>query len=95
MSHMDNARLTIPFLKAQEKKYDVVYMNTPFSKLDVNSVSKFPMKEITSEDAAIFMWVDPGSIIWASKLVEKWNFKFESVIPVSYTHLTLPTICSV
>ena len=83
MSHMDNARLTIPFLKAQEKKYDVVYMNTPFSKLDVNSVSKFPMKEITSEDAAIFMWVDPGSIIWASKLVEKWNFKFESVIQIA------------
>jgi len=65
MSHMDNARLTIPFLKAQENKYDVVYMNTPFSKLDVNSVGKFPMKEITSENAAIFMWVDPGSIIWA------------------------------
>ena len=82
MSHMDNARLTIPFLKAQEKKYDVVYMNTPFSKLDVNSIGKFPLKEITSEDAAIFMWVDPGSIICASKLVEKWDLKMESVIQI-------------
>ena len=83
MSHMDNARLTIPFLKAQEKKYDVVYMNTPFSKLDVNSIGKFPLKEITSEDAAIFMWVDPGSIICASKLVEKWDLKMESVIQIA------------
>ena len=83
MSHMDNARLTIPFLKAQEKKYDVVYMNTPFSKLDVHSIGKFPLKEITSEDAAIFMWVDPGSIICASKLVEKWDLKMESVIQIA------------
>ena len=80
---MENARLTIPFLRIQENKYDVVYMNTPFSKLDVNSIGKFPLKEITSENAAIFMWVDPGSIISASKLVEKWDLKMESVIQIA------------
>ena len=29
------------------------------------------------------MWVDPGSIIWASKLVEKWDLKMESVIQIA------------
>ena len=83
MDHMENARSSIPYMKMQDKKYDVLYMNTPFSKLDVNTLGKFPVNDITSKDAAIFMWVDPASVISASKLVEKWGLQMKSIVQVA------------
>ena len=80
---MENARSSLPFLKSSERKYDVLYINTPWSKLETDLIGKFPVKEITETNAVVFLWVDSNSIISASKLVEKWGLTFHSVLQVA------------
>jgi len=85
---MDQARTTLPSLKASEKKYDVLYMNTPLSKMDTSTIGKVPVNDLVADDAAVFLWVDPYSTLDAASLAEKWGLKkhsvFQSVDYASY-----------
>ena len=80
---MDSARNVIPFLKSQENKYDVVYVNTPWKKLDSSKISKFPVNEITKENSALFLWVDTYSAGDAMNLLTNWGYTFHSVYQVA------------
>lgn len=79
---MEQARLVLPALKSSGKKYDVLYMNTPFSTLDVSSIGKLPVNDLTEDNAAMFMWVDSHSVSKAMSLVSKWGLEFHSVFQV-------------
>ena len=79
---MDNARSAIPSLKNSEEKYNVLYVNTPWSKLDVERMGKVPMNDISADDSALFMWTDSYTASKASSLMEKWGFKFHSVFQI-------------
>ena len=83
MTGMENARSTLPFLKTTNDKYDVLYVNTPWNKLDVTKISKFPAKEISAENSALFIWVDTYSPADAMRLVDTWGFKFHSVYQIA------------
>ena len=41
---MDQARTTLPSLKSSSDKYDVLYVNTPWSKLDTTTIGKVPLQ---------------------------------------------------
>ena len=94
-SHMENARSALPFLKSSTNKYDVVYINTPWSKLGVDTISKFPINDMVNKDALVFLWVDSYNVPNASKLVEKWGLDFHSVFQVAdyakYNWMSTPT----
>lgn len=79
---MDNARSALASLKASEEKYDVLYVNTPWSKMDVALMGKLPLNDISADNAALFMWTDPYSAAKTSSLIEKWGFRFHSVFQV-------------
>lgn len=80
---MDNARSCIQFLKSAENKYDVLYINTPWSKLETEAIGKFPVNDITEKNAAVFLWVDSNAVTSAAKLVEKWGLTFHSVLQIA------------
>ena len=40
-------------------------------------------------------WPEKTGFIQSFEDVQAWDPRFAELIPVSYTHLTLPTICSV
>lgn len=86
---MEQARITLPSLKTSSKKYDVLYMNTPLSKMDTVAIGKVPVNDLVSVDAAVFLWVDPYSTLEAASLVEKWGLKKHSVFQ-SVDYATYP-----
>ena len=79
---MEEARSVLPFVKSIEKKYNVLYVNTPWDALDTATLSKFPASSITPDNAALFMWVDSYTVVKAAKLIEEWGFEFHSVYQV-------------
>ena len=81
--NMDNARSMLPHLKNSSEKYDILYVNTPWSKLDVETISKVPVKSISSENSALFIWVDSYSVDKGMSLLNSWGFKFHSVYQVA------------
>lgn len=80
---MENARSTLPFLKNTNDKYDVLYVNTPWKKLDVDKISKFPAKDISADNSALFIWVDTFAPANAMKIIDTWGFKFHSVYQIA------------
>ncbi len=80
---MEAARNAIPFLKSKTDKYDVLYVNTPWSKLDTVKISKFPAKDLTKENAAIFLWVDTYKAREVMTIIDAWGFKFHSVYQIA------------
>ena len=61
----------------------------------INAVMQEWFKTLTTLPAAIRMAIEMG-IVSSSQLVRFMSVDVRpSVVPVSYTHLTLPTICSV
>lgn len=79
---MEEARSVLPFVKSIEKKYNVLYVNTPWDALDSATLAKFPASGITPDNAALFMWVDSYTVVKAAKLIEEWGFEFHSVYQV-------------
>lgn len=79
---MEEARSVLPFVKSIEKKYNVLYVNTPWDALDTATLAKFPASAITPDNAALFMWVDSYTVVKAAKLIEEWGFDFHSVYQV-------------
>lgn len=80
---MQQARTVLPSLRNKENKYDVLYINTPFSILDYSSIGKLPVNDLVKENAAVFMWVDSNSLSDAMLLVNKWGLKFHSVFQIA------------
>lgn len=80
---MGNARAARPYLRSYGKKHDVLYVNTPWDKLDLDKIAKLPVKNITADNSAVFMWVDSFSAPGAVKLIEKWGLEFHSVVQVA------------
>ena len=80
---MSNARSMLPYLKNFSEKYDVIYVNTPWSKLDLQTISKIPVKNISSDNSALFLWVDSYSLDKGMSLLDAWGFKFHSVYQVA------------
>lgn len=80
---MDNARSMLPYLKNSSEKYDVLYVNTPWSKLDADTIAKVPVKDMSAENSALFMWVDSYSVDKGISLLNNWGFKFHSVYQVA------------
>ncbi|CAM9706583.1 unnamed protein product, partial [Ectocarpus sp. 6 AP-2014] len=79
---MDEARGILPYVKSLNDKYNVLYVNTPWSAMENDTLAKFPASAITADDAACFMWVDSYTIAKATKLLEQWGFNFHSVYQV-------------
>lgn len=79
---MDHAKSALPSLKTSDDKYDILYLNTPWSALTVDRMEKLPLNDISSDDAALFMWTDSYSVHKTTALLEKWGFKFHSVFQV-------------
>lgn len=79
---MEEARSVLPFVKSIEKKYNVLYVNTPWDALDAATLAKFPAASITPDNAALFMWVDSYTVVKAAKLIAEWGFEFHSVYQV-------------
>ena len=79
---MENARSMIPYLTKFSDKYEVVYFNTPWSKLDLETIAKFPVDKISSDNSALFLWVDSYSLDKGMHLLDSWGFKFHSVFQV-------------
>lgn len=79
---MDHAKSAIPYLKASEEKYDVLYLNTPWSAMSVERMEKLPLADICADNAALFLWADSYSISETPALLEKWGFKFHSVFQI-------------
>lgn len=79
---MDHAKSAIPSLKTSDEKYDVLYLNTPWSAMAVDRMEKLPLKDISADNAALFMWTDSYSAPKTPALLEKWGFKFHSVFQI-------------
>lgn len=79
---MDHAKSSMLSLKTLDEKYDVLYVNTPWSAMPIERMEKLPLKEISSDNAALFVWTDSYSVTSASTLLDKWGFKFHSVFQV-------------
>lgn len=80
---MEQARIVLPSLRNKTNKYDVLYINTPFSILDHSSIGKLPVNYLVKENAAVFMWVDSNSLSDAMFLVNKWGLGFHSVFQIA------------
>lgn len=80
---MESARSAIPYLKSKAEKYDLLYVNTPWSKLDTAKISKFPAKDVTKDNAAVLLWVDTYKAGEAMKIIDAWGFKFHSVYQIA------------
>ena len=70
--------------------------------LKKGDIASFPtnmfrgFQNVSDEEALMFVVLgenDPGVITWTPKLLK--DAKESGMVSVSYTHLTLPTICSV
>ena len=82
----DNSLLRDVLDYTDEDKFDVILMNPPYGGSEKEDVKNhFPADLASSETADLFM-----SVIMY-RLKEKGR---AAVIPVSYTHLTLPTIAA-
>lgn len=79
---MDHAKSTLSSLKNAEEKYDVLYVNTPWSVMNVERMGNLPLSDICADNAALFMWTDPYTAPQTSQLIEKWGFKFHSVFQI-------------
>ncbi|CAM9621596.1 unnamed protein product, partial [Ectocarpus sp. 13 AM-2016] len=79
---MDEARGILPSVKSLDEKYNVLYVNTPSSAMQQDTLAKFPASAITADDAACFLWVDSYTVAKATKLLEQWGFDFHSVYQV-------------
>ena len=80
---MEHALVTLNHLKSCEKKYDVIYMNTPWTKFDVSKLSKLGIKSLVNDKSVLFMWVDTYTAGHASGLMNDWGFKFHSVYQIN------------
>ena len=80
---MENARSALPFLRSKNEKYDVLYVNTPWSTLDKSKISKFPANEVSKENSALFIWVDTYKMKDAMDLIDNWGFTFHSVYQIA------------
>lgn len=79
---MDHAKSALPSLKNSENKYDVLYVNTPWSVMNVERMGNLPLKDISAENAALFIWTDAYTVPKTCQLLDKWGFKFHSVFQV-------------
>lgn len=79
---MDHAKSALPSLKNSEEKYDVLYVNTPWSVMNVERMGNLPLKDISAENAALFIWTDAYTVPKTCQLLDKWGFKFHSVFQV-------------
>lgn len=79
---MDEARALLPFVKSLDEKYNVLYVNTPWSTMEEDALAKFPASAMTTDDAACFMWVDSYTVAKATTLLGQWGFRFHSVYQV-------------
>ena len=79
---MDHAKSALPSLKNSEDKYDVLYVNTPWSVMNVERMGNLPLKDISAENAALFIWTDAYTVPKTCQLLDKWGFKFHSVFQV-------------
>ena len=83
MSEMENARSALAFLKTKNEKYDVLYVNTPWSTIETSKISKFPANEVSKDNSVLFIWVDTYSMKNAMDLIDTWGFKFHSVYQIA------------
>lgn len=79
---MDHAKSALPSLKNSEDKYDALYVNTPWSVMNVERMGNLPLKDISAENAALFIWTDAYTVPKTCQLLDKWGFKFHSVFQV-------------
>ena len=80
---MENAMEKFASMKqGSEGKYDVLYLNTPWTNLSDEKMGKLPLADICNENAALFMWTDSFTIERSCQLLKKWGFEFHSVYQI-------------
>ncbi|ACH46789.1 putative adenine methyltransferase [Feldmannia species virus] len=76
---MNNAMSALKVLENKIPKYDIVYVNTPWSTVPVDQLKNISVADITEENAALFVWTDAYAVADTIDLVKAWGFKFHSV----------------
>lgn len=79
---MESSTQALRVLSNKTVKYDVLYVNTPWSTLSLDDLQQLPVNKIVGDSAALFIWTDAYSAAKATKLIEKWGFTFHSVFQI-------------
>lgn len=79
---MDHAKSALQSLKTSEEKYDVLYVNTPWSVMSTERLGNLPLNSICADNAALLVWTDSYTAPLTTQLMDKWGFKFHSVFQI-------------
>lgn len=58
----------------------------PYTTLKQNELENLPIKNITNDDAACFMWVTDSHLKEGIKLIEAWGFKYKTIAFIWIKH---------
>ncbi|AAR26904.1 FirrV-1-B29 [Feldmannia irregularis virus a] len=71
---------SLHLLCKKDTKYDVLYVNTPWhEERSAKDLATLPIHQLTSPNAALFIWADPYAVAKTSQLIKDWGFTFHSV----------------
>lgn len=79
---MNHAKSALQTLKTGDQKYDVLYVNTPWSAMPADRIANLPLNSICAENAVLLLWTDSYSASRTTELMDKWGFKFHSVFQI-------------
>lgn len=64
--------------------FDMLYVNMPWKTVAVDEVMNLPIADLAKTDnAGLLMWVDSPCVVDATKILDKWGFRFHSVLHVT------------
>ena len=77
-----------------DKKYNIIYADPPwryqdrscngacelhYNTMKIGDICELPVKEITSKDCVLFMWVTYPMLREGLELIEAWGFKYKTI----------------
>jgi len=54
-------------------------LNNHYNTMTLNELKELPIKKITKEDTACFMWVTDSHIDEALEILKSWGFKYKTI----------------
>jgi N6-adenosine-specific RNA methylase IME4 len=54
--------------------------NLPYKTLNIENIKKLPIKNITDDNAVLFIWVTNKYLPFVFKVIESWGFNYSSTI---------------
>ena len=59
--------------------FDSKYRITPYVSMPIDEIKALPVKNITNENAALFLWVTYPCLQWGLDIVKAWGFEYKTV----------------